>query len=365
MNSIKPKISIIVPIYNVEKYLRECLDSLINQTLKDIEIICVNDGSTDSSAQILEEYKLKDSRIKVISKPNSGYGHSMNVGIENASADYIGILESDDISKPEMFNDLYSLITEYDCDFVKSDYYLYYSQKNEIIHNKMIKEKDSFKVTNAKENPELLFLTPSIWSAVYKKEFLLKNDIRFLETPGASYQDTSFHDKVFMCADKILLSNKSYVYYRQDNENSSVNSKSKVYCITDEYKEVHSYINSHPELEIFRPYIYDLQFRGYQWNLTRISDIFVQDFFEYFYKEFKAFSDNNLLSEVAIKRISKKYNLNLFLNSPNKYIKKIIKKRKSQKWKEFRRNIIQIRLNKKQVKIKLFGKTIIRREFND
>lgn len=359
MPQFNPKISIIVPIFNVENYLCECLDSLINQTFKEIEIICVNDGSTDNSVKILEEYRFKDKRIKVINKENSGYGHSMNVGIDHATADYIGILEPDDIAKPEMFNDLYSLITKYDCDFVKADYYLYYSLKNEKIPNKMVKEEDAFKVTNAKENPELLYLVPSIWSAIYKKDFLVKNDIKFLETPGASYQDTSFHDKVFMCADKILLSNKPYVYYRQDNENSSVNSKSKVYCITDEYKEVHSYINNHPELEIFRPYIYDLQFRGYQWNMNRISDSFVQKFFEHFHNEFKSYFDNHLLSEIAIERISKKYDLNLFLNSPNKYIKKIIKKRKSEKWKEFRRNIIQIHINKREIKIKIFGKNIL------
>ena len=362
MPLINPKISIIVPIFNVENYLCECLDSLINQTFKEIEIICVNDGSTDNSVKILEEYRFKDKRIKVINKKHSGYGHSMNIGIENATAPYIGILESDDIAKSEMFNDLYSLITEYDCDFVKSDYYLYYSSKKEIIPNNMIKAEDAFKVTNSKENPELLFLTPSIWSAIYKKEFLKKNNIRFLETPGASYQDTSFHDKVFMCADRILLTDKAYVYYRQDNENSSVNSKSKVYCIIDEYKEVHSYINNHPELEIFRPYIYDLQFRGYQWNMNRISDCFVLEFFEHFYKEFKTYYDKNLLSKAAIERISKKYDLNLFLNSPNKYIKKVIKKRKSQKWKEYRRNIIQIRVKKNYLLIKLLGKTLIEKE---
>ena len=87
-----PKISIIVPVYNVERYLRDCLNSLINQTLSDIEIICVNDGSTDSSPRILEEYASKDSRIKVINKENSGYGASMNMGLAAAEGEYIGIV---------------------------------------------------------------------------------------------------------------------------------------------------------------------------------------------------------------------------------------------------------------------------------
>ena len=76
-----PKVSVIIPVYNVEKYLKECLDSVVNQTLKDIEIICINDGSTDNSLNILKQYATQDSRIKIIDKPNSGYGHSMNVSL--------------------------------------------------------------------------------------------------------------------------------------------------------------------------------------------------------------------------------------------------------------------------------------------
>ena len=92
----RPKVSIVVPIYNVEKYLRQCLDSVVNQTLKEIEIICVDDGSTDSSPEIIQEYVEKDNRVKVISKPNSGYGNSMNRGFDMAEGEYIGIVESDE-----------------------------------------------------------------------------------------------------------------------------------------------------------------------------------------------------------------------------------------------------------------------------
>ena len=120
-----PKISILIPIYNVEKYLKECLDSVINQTLKDIEIICINDGSTDSCAEILKAYSLKDNRIKVINKENSGYGASMNMGLEEATGDYIGIVESDDFIKEEMFANLYKIATKDDAEIVKSDYFYY------------------------------------------------------------------------------------------------------------------------------------------------------------------------------------------------------------------------------------------------
>ena len=94
-----PKLSVLVPIYNVEKYLSVCLDSLINQTLTDIEIICIDDGSTDSSSKILKEYQQKDKRIRVITQENSGYGSAMNCGLILAEGEYIGILESDSVQQ--------------------------------------------------------------------------------------------------------------------------------------------------------------------------------------------------------------------------------------------------------------------------
>lgn len=250
------KITIIVPIYNVEKYLRECLDSLLNQTFKDIEILCMNDGSTDGSVQILEEYKNKDKRIRVINKKNSGYGATMNMGIDAANSEYIGILESDDVAKPELFENLYNLITKYNCDVVKSDFFLYYSKQNKLIKNNIMQGKIINKVTNIDEDIEILGICPSIWSCLYKKDFLLKNNIRFLETPGASYQDTSFYQKVILSAKKVFLTDNAYVQYRVDNENSSVNNRGKIYCITDEYKEIHKYIDKKAELKKYEQYIY-------------------------------------------------------------------------------------------------------------
>ena len=104
-----PKISIIIPCYNVEKYIKQCLESVVNQTLKDIEIICINDGSTDSTLEILREYENRDNRIKVISKQNSGYGASMNIGLETAKGEYVGIVESDDYVELNIFQTLYNI----------------------------------------------------------------------------------------------------------------------------------------------------------------------------------------------------------------------------------------------------------------
>lgn len=317
------KITIIVPIYNVEKYLRECLDSLLNQTFKDIEILCMNDGSTDGSVQILEEYKNKDKRIRVINKKNSGYGATMNMGIDAANSEYIGILESDDVAKPEMFENLYNLITKYNCDVVKSDFFLYYSKQNKLIKNNIMQGKIINKVTNIDEDIEILGICPSIWSCLYKKDFLLKNNIRFLETPGASYQDTSFYQKVILSAKKVFLTDNAYVQYRVDNENSSVNNRGKIYCITDEYKEIHKYIDKKAELKKYEQYIYMLQFNAYQWNIDRLAKNFKKEFFDYYYKEFCFLKDKGLLTNEFFSR-AYYIDFDLFFNKPDKYYKKYV-----------------------------------------
>ena len=114
-----PKISVIVPVYNVEKYLAECLDSIINQTLKDIEIICLNDGSTDNSLAILKEYASKDSRIILIDKQNDGLGYTRKIGLDNATGKYILFCDSDDYyAELTAFEELYNYIEKVKVDVV-------------------------------------------------------------------------------------------------------------------------------------------------------------------------------------------------------------------------------------------------------
>ena len=115
------KVSIIVPTYNVEKYLRECMDSIEGQSLTDVEIICVNDGSTDCSENILREYAEKDRRVRVIEQENAGYGRAVNVGIREARGEYIGIVEPDDYIERRMLEKLYATASRYSLDFVKAD----------------------------------------------------------------------------------------------------------------------------------------------------------------------------------------------------------------------------------------------------
>ena len=117
-----PKVSVIVPVYNVEKYLRECLDSLRDQTLTDIEIICVDDGSTDDSLEIIREYAAKDDRIVVLTGPNGGYGKVMNRGLDCAAGEYVGIVEPDDYVDVHMYEEMYNKAIEEDADVVVCDF---------------------------------------------------------------------------------------------------------------------------------------------------------------------------------------------------------------------------------------------------
>ena len=120
--SVTPLISVLVPCYNVEKYLVECLDSIVAQSYKNLEIICLNDGSTDSTLDIINSFASKDDRFVVVDKPNSGYGASMNIGLKKATGEYLAIVESDDYIEPTMFEDLLKAMQENDLDLARCAY---------------------------------------------------------------------------------------------------------------------------------------------------------------------------------------------------------------------------------------------------
>ena len=355
-----PKVSVLVPVYNVEKDLRECLDSLINQTLEDIEIICINDGSTDSSAQILEEYRTKDKRIRIIHKTNTGYGNSMNIGLNNARGEYVGILESDDFTEKNMYEDLYNLAKEYDADIVKSDWYCYWTQKNDSRKCGKISPKKSNKIINALQEKSLLKLQPSIWSAVYKRDFLNSNNLNFLETPGASYQDTSFYLKSIISAQKIVLTPKAYVHYRQDNLNSSCRSREKVFAICNEFNEVENFIQSNPEYQTeFQEYIYAIQYRAYFATMMRIDERYVDDFLEVFSNKFRELYNKGCLGGFFFSRNNKQDVLCL-INNKKKFLKIYQREMKKSAREAKRRGIISVRLNDSRLSVSVFNKELVR-----
>ena len=217
------KISVIIPIYNSERFLREAMESVINQTLPEIEIICINDGSTDNSLEIVNQYALKDERIKIIDKPNEGYGKTINRGLDEAKGEFIAVFEPDDILDKTIYEKLYAIAEKENLDVVKCNFFNYWSEKNKKKKSGLVSrcaKKHSF---CPKDNLKIFTAHASIWAGIYRKSFLDKNNIRLLETAGASYQDMGFTFKVLATVDKMYLLDEALLYYRQDNPNSSVN----------------------------------------------------------------------------------------------------------------------------------------------
>jgi len=286
-----PTVSVLVPIYNVERYLEQCLRSLADQTYQDFEAILINDGSTDGSRAIIQRFLDADPRFTVIDKPNSGYGASMNRGMDAAQGRYLAILESDDFYADYALERLVAEAERTQADVVKADFWLYWSQPQE--RNErfgLIPEG----LAGATQRPScgdtrIFHAKPSIWSALYRLDFLRAHDIRFLETPGASYQDTSFSFKVFAFAERVTYLDACVVHYRQDNEASSVHDPRKAFLVCPEYAECQRVLDETPELKVRLQGVLELmKFDTYMWNWERLDGELADAFLQRVSEEFSA-----------------------------------------------------------------------------
>ena len=261
------KLSILVPVYNVAEFLPLCLESIKNQSFSDFECLLINDGSTDGSLEILEEFARGDKRFKVIDKENSGYGASLNLGISKTRGEYIGIVEPDDF----LHRDFYKTLLSEDFDIVRTGFCDFYGKTWKTYPRKMFSEvrKDvpanGFKI-NPRENQRIFLVDPAVWSAVYRRKMLIKNKIQFLETPGSSYQDIGFQFKTFLAAEKVFCIEKPLYYYRRDNENASVKSNGKVFAVKEENDAILENISAE-----FFEIAQACSFRNYNWNLNRLK----------------------------------------------------------------------------------------------
>lgn len=247
-----PKVSVIIPVYNNEVYLRECLDSAVNQTLKDIEIICVNDGSTDGSLQIMREYADKDSRIRVIDKPNGGYGHTMNCGLNVATGEYVAFLESDDTINTSAYQKLVEIADAQKLDIIKGDYFLLEGMgANRTLEPvDVIKTKERYNTVFRPLNEPWSFYVPMMnVLGLFRRSMLEENKIRHNETPGAAHQDMGFWFQTLCSANSMMFINEPFYEYRQDNMNASMKSDKTTFSTLDEYAFMRSFLDSHPSLQ--------------------------------------------------------------------------------------------------------------------
>lgn len=239
------KLSIIVPVYNVEKYLPKCLESLIKQTLKDIEIICVNDGSMDNSLAILKEFASKDSRIKIIDNQHQGVAKTRNTGIEQSTGEYIGFVDSDDYIDIDFFEKLYNSATKSNSDIAIAS---------------ILKHKNFFNIYNAKYTKEETAITIQdkiklcedkkhfffyAWNKIYHSGFIKENNIKFSE--GQIYEDVMFAIKALYYSNKIIsVYGTKYHYIEHENSLTKYKDKTgeKEQDLVKAYSELQEFCNS-------------------------------------------------------------------------------------------------------------------------
>lgn len=293
----KAKVSVVLPIYNAEPYLRECLDSVINQTLKDIEVICVNDGSTDNSLNIIREYASKDKRIKYIDKPNAGYGQTMNSGIDLARGEYIGIVEPDDFIKLDMYETLYNKANKEKLDIAKANLSVFEDKNAQrfFLDVKYMIASDKYGVVDTPFNlQDYMNKSFNTCCALYRRGMLIENKIRYNETPGAAYQDVSFWFKTHCTAKKMVVLDEHFYMYRQDNPNQSIrNPKLGDYLIA-EHAMVYEFITKN-NLNKFIPLCLAMKVGGFLWYLSKIFGEYKNSFLDKIHAEFLDMQKNTTL----------------------------------------------------------------------
>lgn len=242
----KPKITIVVPVYNTGKYLEKCMQSLISQTMEELEIICVNDGSTDNSLALLEHYQDSDSRVRVINQKNQGLSEARNTGIRAATAEYLMFLDSDDWIDPETCDSAFAAARDYGADIVIWSYVREFANLS-LPQPVIDQESDTAVFGKGKQGcnlhrrilgligdelrtPEKIDSLVTAWGKLYKTALITDSQIKFIDTKIIGTEDALFNVYVFGTAETIVSLNHCYHHYRKDNQGSLTKSyKPKLY----------------------------------------------------------------------------------------------------------------------------------------
>ena len=325
------KVSVIVPVYNVEKYLKDCLNSVINQTLEDIEIICVNDGSTDNSLAILEDYAEKDSRIKIINQKNKGLSGARNTGMKHVQGEYILFLDSDDWLNDDALFELYWSHLYDNLDMLFFQTVDYYEEDGRYELNQfggMTAIDDSFegKIFNYKDVAPIIFKMPhSAFNKLYSTSFLQRINASFPE--GINYEDLAFFYDVFLKAEKVSILKKELLFYRIRENSISTSGGEKSFDIFKSLKLVNNSLKN--TTIIVNKYLQDyLMFIivNLKFVFVRLKDEYKNDYFksmlenyEYFGldkvdNDFSGWSYEDRIFYQSIKKAKNGYEFDLIYN---------------------------------------------------
>lgn len=242
------KVSIIIPVYNIEKYIERCLLSLLNQTLQEIEIICIDDGSTDKSGQIIDDYQEQyPNKIKAVHIENDGVANARNVGIELARGEYVGFVDGDDYVRYDMYESLYNKSQEEQADIVSSAYVSLFEKKSYIIHSGDMQ----YYGKSVYECPQLLTCDVSfLWNKIFSRSMIENYGLRFEKL--RIFEDMLFVDKAFLVANRISKVNEPFYYYRRVRLGSATNVFSKkLFDLFDALEKLFEFYKEHNAFEQF------------------------------------------------------------------------------------------------------------------
>ena len=233
-----PKVSVIVPVYNAERHLRQCLDSIRNQTLKDVDIICVDNGSTDKSMSILEEYAQADGRIRLYKEGRSGAGRCRNIGIAHAHGEYVGFVDADDFVERDFYSKLYGRAVKDGVDVCMTARVRECDEKGNDGRWKNLGVNGMTVVRSIRERGGMILSSGVTWNKIYRRSFLLEHKLHYAEMPCAG-EDKPFGYGVLFHANQIAVIWSSVYHYRQSNDSASFRLKGREsFAIVDFYREV-------------------------------------------------------------------------------------------------------------------------------
>ena len=289
MNEIK--VSIIVPIYNVEKYLKKCMDTIIHQTLKDIEIICVNDGSTDKSRKIIEKYAKKDPRIIILDKENGGLSSARNAGMKIARGEYLGFVDSDDWVDKTMFEKLYNNAKQFDSQMSICAVHKYDDRTKKLLYDDpyftlgYFDESFDNRTFNHHQTLDFMFdVCVMAWNKIYKREFIEEHQIFYPD--GLIFEDGPFFFAGYLKMDRVSLVRDFLYYYRINRANSIVQKGDKNFVnIFDVTEMIWKEMRTQPYFESIK---YDFVEKKFH-DISYRFQIMKKDYQEDFYNRLKGF----------------------------------------------------------------------------
>lgn len=269
-------VSVILPSLNVYSYIEKCIKSVQHQTLNDIEILCVDAGSTDGTLDILCKAQKEDDRIRILHSEIKSYGYQINMGVDFAKGKYIAIVDTDDYIDENMLYDLFS--TAQTCeypDYVKGNscQFIVYSGKEITAHMPSKRYPEKKRIILNTDRREAFDNCGAIWDGIYRLDFLKQNGIRLNESPGAAFQDTSFVLLVVSMAHSAAFRHGYFYYYRVDNNDSSTKNQSMWHAIIDELFYLKNCLKEHGlyNHDIQNLYLIE-KIRRYWWNLERLDN---------------------------------------------------------------------------------------------